>query len=60
MGTLKSVATSLCVCVQAQQKYLRCIAFTSLLLAAKINEEDEVRCCLKHIKNPIRRHVGAE
>ncbi|KAK5615645.1 hypothetical protein CRENBAI_024179, partial [Crenichthys baileyi] len=27
-------------CIQAKRKYLKCIAFTSLVLAAKINEED--------------------
>ncbi|KAG7258966.1 hypothetical protein CRUP_000335 [Coryphaenoides rupestris] len=42
----ETVALGVCVLNRllstAQPKYLKCIAFTSLILAAKINEEDEV------------------
>lgn len=42
------ITVSLYFNLQAQQKYLKCVAFTSLVLAAKINEEDEVRSHQKH------------
>lgn len=45
---MRLITVSLYFNLQAQQKYLKCVAFTSLVLAAKINEEDEVRSHQKH------------